>query len=156
MIRTYFLDSSALVKRYVNEKGSGWIKEITDPQTGNTIVISRITWVEVLSAFTRLQRENKIDPANVTRMIQTFRYDWDTGYKVIETGRGIIEKAGEYIRKHPLRAYDSVQFASAMTLYSFFLHTESGVFIFVSADDRLITAARQEGLPAENPNNYLY
>ncbi len=154
MIKTYFFDSSALVKRYINEKGSVRVREITAPETGNTVIISRITWVEVLSAFARLKRESKIDSAYVAAAVQMFRYDLDTFFKVIETGRIIIEKAGEYVQKHPLRAYDSVQLASAMVLYPFFLHINSEIFIFVSSDDRLTNAARKEGLVTENPNNY--
>lgn len=107
-----------------------------------------------MSAFTRLQRETKIDPTDIRLAIQMFRYDLDTYFKVVETSRTIIEKAGEYVQKHLLRAYDSVQFASAMTLYSFFLHIDPKIFTFVSADDRLINAAQKESLPIENPNNY--
>ncbi|MGE0083889.1 MAG: type II toxin-antitoxin system VapC family toxin [Desulfococcaceae bacterium] len=154
MIKTYFFDSSALVKRYVKEKGSLWIREITASYTGNIVVISRITWVEVLSAFARLQRESKIDSTDIAAAVQMFRYDLDTYFKVVETGRTVIEKAGEYVQKHPLRAYDSVQLASAMALYPFFLHIDPEIFTFVSADDRLTNAAAKEGLPIENPNNY--
>ena len=57
MVKAYFFDSSALVKRYVAEIGSTWIESLIDPQTGNRLIIARITWVEVLSALARLQRE---------------------------------------------------------------------------------------------------
>ncbi len=80
------------------------------------IILSRITWVEVLSAFSRLWREGKIDRNYITSAIQTFRYDLDTFFRVIETEKAIIVKAGEFVQKHPLRAYDSVQLASAMTV----------------------------------------
>ncbi|WP_201789158.1 type II toxin-antitoxin system VapC family toxin [Scytonema hofmannii] len=49
----YFLDSSALVKRYVPETGSAWIRAISDLNTGNSLIIARITWVEVRSAIAR-------------------------------------------------------------------------------------------------------
>jgi uncharacterized protein len=54
-VTTYFLDSSALAKRYLPEIGSPWIRQITDPANQNDLFIARITWVEVLSA--RRQRE---------------------------------------------------------------------------------------------------
>jgi len=57
VVNIYFLDSSALIKRYVVEIGSPWIKTLTDSQTGNSLLLVRITWVEVLSAFARRQRE---------------------------------------------------------------------------------------------------
>jgi uncharacterized protein len=154
VIKIYFFDSSALIKRYVNEKGSTRIREITASQAGNIVVLSRITWVEILSALARLQRESKIDTADIATVIKTFKFELDNYFKVVEAGRTIIEKAGEYVQKHPLRAYDSVQLASAMSIYPFFLHVNPKIFTFVSADDRLLNTAQKEGLPTENPNDY--
>lgn len=45
---TLFLDSSAVVKRYVSEKGSSWLLGVVDPTTGNKIYIARISAVEVV------------------------------------------------------------------------------------------------------------
>jgi hypothetical protein len=42
----YFLDASALVKRYSTETGSNWITQLTDPAAQNTILIAEITVVE--------------------------------------------------------------------------------------------------------------
>ena len=47
----YFLDSSALVKRYLTETGSDWVRALADPGTGNTIVVAGITRVEVAAAL---------------------------------------------------------------------------------------------------------
>ena len=44
----YFVDSSALVKRYVNETGSVWLSGLVAPAAGNDIYIARITTVEVI------------------------------------------------------------------------------------------------------------
>ena len=76
----YFLDSSALVKRYVAEPGTAWIQALAVPSAHNTLLISRITWVEVLSALARRQREGRLPPASVTQAIQSFRYDLDMQY----------------------------------------------------------------------------
>ncbi|WP_445241306.1 type II toxin-antitoxin system VapC family toxin [Microcoleus vaginatus] len=51
MVNAYFLDTSALVKRYVPEIGSEWILSITDPARDNDLAISQITWVEVTQRF---------------------------------------------------------------------------------------------------------
>lgn len=57
MAETYFADGSALVKRYVREIGCRWFLSVADAQTGNTIIISRLSVTEVLSAFNRRKRE---------------------------------------------------------------------------------------------------
>jgi hypothetical protein len=39
----YFLDSSALIKRYVAETGTNWVRSIILPGSGNIIVVAHIT-----------------------------------------------------------------------------------------------------------------
>jgi predicted nucleic acid-binding protein len=38
-----FLDTSALVKRHVNEVGTAWVRSLTRPKTAHTFYIARIT-----------------------------------------------------------------------------------------------------------------
>ena len=46
MVSGYFLDSSALVKRYVAETGTAWVQSIPTPHTRNKLIIACITWVD--------------------------------------------------------------------------------------------------------------
>lgn len=52
----YFFDSSALVKRYVQETGSAWVIGLTDKQAQNPIYIAGITVVEITAAMARRVR----------------------------------------------------------------------------------------------------
>ncbi len=151
MVNICFLDTSAVVKRYIDEVGSAWIHGIT---ASEMITVSRITWVEVLSAFSRLKREGKTDPGDILTAIRIFQYDWETLYRIVEIDLNVIEKAGQLVQKHPLRAYDSIQLASALGLHLFFSQADPKIFTFVSADNRLINAARDEGMSTDNPNNH--
>jgi len=152
MVNICFVDTSALVKRYVTEIGSNWMKMLTDPTSENKIILSRITWVELISAFARLQREGKVNPDDVNTNIQALRYDWETQYQIVEVDKELIETAGDLVQKHPLRAYDSIQLASALKLFPVFEKTTPNAFTFISADDRLLTVAKAEGLRIDNPN----
>lgn len=154
MVNIYFVDTSALVKRYVTEIGSDWMKAVTDPESDNKIILSRITWVELISALARLQREGKVDPKDVSTTIQAFRYDWETQYQLVEVDKELIEAAGELVQKHPLRAYDSIQLASALKFFPVFEKTTPNAFSFISADDRLLNVAKAEGLRIDNPNRH--
>jgi predicted nucleic acid-binding protein len=49
----YFVDSSALVKRYVRETGTAWVRGITRRRSSTDIIITLITAVEVTSAIAR-------------------------------------------------------------------------------------------------------
>ena len=59
---TYFFDSSALVKYYVNEVGSAWVESLIDAQPPNEIVIAQITGVEVIAALSRRVRMGWLPP----------------------------------------------------------------------------------------------
>ncbi len=154
MVNIYFLDSSALIKRYVVEIGSPWIKTLTDSQTGNSLLVVRITWVEVLSAFARRQREGGITAAEVAALIAKFRSEFNSRYRVIEVDLALVERAGELIVQYPLRAYDAVQLAAALRVESVLTSMPETRLIFVSADNRLLDIAQSAGLATDNPNNY--
>ena len=150
----YFLDSSALVKRYVTEIGSTWIRALTAPDARNPLIIARITWVEVLRTLARRQREGSLTSDDVAQAIQAFRYDMNTQYRVSELDPSLAEAAGELVTQHPLRAYDAVQLASALRVQSDLVRTETPALTFLTADDRLVAVAQAEGLLTDNPNHH--
>ncbi len=46
----YFFDSSAIVKRYVRETGTAWVRRMTRHGRPDRIYLARITAVETASA----------------------------------------------------------------------------------------------------------
>ena len=154
MVNAYFLDSSALVKRYVPETGSAWIQAIVDAATGNLLIIARITWVEVLSALARRQRDGSLSAPDVDLIIQRFRFDLNNQYQVVELDRALAESAGQLVNQYPLRAYDAIQLASVLRIQPTFATATSTSLVFLTADDRLLTIAQTAGLLTDNPNNH--
>ncbi|MEG4623641.1 type II toxin-antitoxin system VapC family toxin [Microcoleus sp. w1-18aA5] len=154
MVNAYFLDTSALVKRYVPEKGSEWILSITDPATDNHLAISQITWVEVHSAFARRLRDRSLSAERFDLIVQKVREDFENEYRVIDVDQTLIETATELVMQHPLRAYDAVQLAAALRVQYILTSIPENQLIFVSADNRLLEIARSAGLAIDNPNNY--
>ncbi|MEG3835196.1 MULTISPECIES: type II toxin-antitoxin system VapC family toxin [unclassified Microcoleus] len=154
MVNAYFLDTSALVKRYVPEKGSEWILSITDPATDNHLAISQITWVEVHSAFARRLRDRSLSAERFDLIVQKVREDFENEYRVIDVDQTLIETATELVMQHPLRAYDAVQLAAALRVQYILTSIPETQLIFVSADNRLLDIARSAGLATDNPNNY--
>lgn len=148
----YFLDSSALVKRYVTEPGSAWIRRITAPAARNHIIIARVTWVEMLSALVRRRREGSLSSTDVSQVIRNLRHDFDTQYQVAEVNRQLVEKAGDLVLSHPLRAYDAIQLAAAIQIHEALTEAGAAPLVFASADDRLVATAQAEDLTVENPN----
>ena len=154
MVNTYFLDTSALVKRYVPETGSNWIQWITDVAANNDLTISEITWVELHSALSRRQREGSMSAGELDIILQKFRNEFETNYRIIEVDQALIESAGQLVVQYPLRAYDAVQLASGLYVKTLLMSVPETQLVFVSADNRLLNIAHSEGLAIDNPNNY--
>ncbi len=47
----YFLDSSAIVKRYFQEPGHEWIETLHDPAQGHGLYIAQAALVEVVASI---------------------------------------------------------------------------------------------------------
>lgn len=56
----YFIDSSALVKRYVSETGSVWVLGLFNPTLNHEVFVAAITGVEIVAAITRRARGGSI------------------------------------------------------------------------------------------------
>jgi uncharacterized protein len=153
MVNHYFLDTSALAKRYIPEIGTPWINRITTPSKNNILLLlSQLTWVELQSAISRRQRENTLTLEESQILRTRFQSHWNTDYHIITVDQTLLNLATELIKKHPLRAYDAVQLASALIIQPSLSNPATTPFTFVSADDRLLTIAQLEGLTTLNPN----
>ena len=111
--------------------------------------------MEVHSAFARRLRDGSLSAQRFDLIAQKVREDFENEYRVIDVDQNLIETATELVMQHPLRAYDSVQLASALRFQSTTLLSQPETrLIFVSADNRLLDIAQSAGLAIENPNNY--
>jgi uncharacterized protein len=150
----YFLDSSALVKRYVRETGSAWVQAITNAVAGNDIFIVRLTFVEITSAITRRGRSGTIPPGDVTTILGQFRREAIRGFVVMDVTPALLDDGMRLAETYALRAYDAVQLAAGRDLQQQTLLAGRGSIIFASADLELNRAATAEGMIVDDPNNH--
>src|SRR5215212_5226909 len=150
----YYLDSSALVKRYANETGSLWVRSLTDPQAGHDFFTAHITGIEVVAAVARKIRTHEIALHEATAVISTFKSHFTTQYQVVLLTTAIVDHAMALAEQHTLRGYDATQLASALAVHTEL--TASGVsdLVFISADAALNTVAQTEQLVVQNPNDH--
>lgn len=153
---TYFLDTSALVKRQVPEAGHAWVRALCDRRSGHTIVIAAAALVEVVASLSRMPRETppRLSVASRDRLIARFQQHVRRRYLVVELNRTVLLRAAALCRTHPLRAYDAVQLACALTRRDDDLAAGNPAPIFVCADANLLAIAQAEGFTVENPNTH--
>lgn len=146
----YYVDTSALAKRYVPEVGSQWVLSWILPSNNNVIVMAELASLEIFSLLNRRVRENTLSAANADVLKSNFLLHVEHQYSVIPLTSTILIEARELIDSHPLRTLDALQLACA-------LHAASilGVSMtFISADDDLLEAAHAEGFVTDNPNHH--
>lgn len=153
-----FMDTSALMKRYLAEKGDVWVRTQCHANADHTIVISRATSVEAVATLCRKARE--INPAHrITlderdQQIKIFRQDLRLEYSIVEVTPMLYKRAGDLCRTRQLRACDAIQLACALKAHKKLAAISRTPFVFVSADDKLLDIARAKGFAVENPNHY--
>ncbi|WP_009630774.1 type II toxin-antitoxin system VapC family toxin [Synechocystis sp. PCC 7509] len=150
----YFIDSSALVKRYISEIGSVWVLELFDPAFGNEVFIAAVSGVEIIAAIARRSRGGSISATDATKVFNQLKSDLQTEYQIIEITESIINDGMTLAQKHGLRGYDAIQLAAGCALNMLCITYNAAPIIFVSADKELNIAASIEGLVVENPNNH--
>ena len=108
--------------------------------------------VEIYSALARRRREGIVSAADCLIAAQAFTAHSVTDYEFIELDMNTVSLARDLLERHPPRAYDSVQLASAFAANRILLAASLSALVFVSADDRLNMVAVAEGLMVDNPN----
>ena len=148
----YFFDSSALVKRYVQETGTAWVLRVTDPAAGHSIYVARITSVKVVSALTRQARSGALSPTATATALGAFRHDFTHQYHTVDITPTLLDRAMNMAETHALRGYDAVQCAGALIVHMHRHVLGMPPLTLVSADTTLNTAAAAEGLLVDDPN----
>jgi predicted nucleic acid-binding protein len=151
-VSRYYLDTSALVKRYVDEAGSDWLRTLTALDQNALLFISRMTIVEVISAFARRLRDGSLTREEFAAARDALQGDCLDEYRVMPPTLDIVNLACALLERHPLRAYDAIHLATALDAQQFLLSHSDLSVTFLSADDRLNRAAAAEGLAVDNPN----
>lgn len=149
-----FLDTSALVKRYVHETGSSWLRALTDPTAGNPCWLATLTRVELAAALYRRVRMGTLTSVQAARALRVFRGDLRTHFQRGVLNATVLNRAMQLVRTYPLRAYDALQLASVLYLHRQRIALGQLPLILLSADQDLNRAAIAEGLLVDDPNQH--
>lgn len=152
--RTFYLDASALVKRYLAETGSTWVESLCADEANNAIAIAHFGLVETAAAFAAKQRGQFITVSEYETALDDLLRDAGERYRLIAVGSAVIDNAIQLTRRQKLRGYDAIHLACALALNKPLLDHDLPPLTFVAADDNLLAAARLEGLGTENPNDH--
>ena len=131
-----YFDTSALVKRYVRERGSAQVVSLL---RRHDLLSSAITPVEVLSAVWRRKRAGDLSEENFSATlsrVQSERIRWE----LVEVCGTVLSRAEEIVQGTvPMRTLDAIHVASLITFQS-----AAGIRVpFITGDGRQRDAAEQ-------------
>jgi predicted nucleic acid-binding protein len=151
-----FLDTNSLIKLYVPEKGSNWLKNFV---TGKQIVISEITLFESLTVVRRLYVEGKFTLTQAEALFSLIYQDRLNHTVILVGGEAQINDLSNIVfglaTNLRLRALDSLQLIAAEiardTVNSL---NPPEALTFVSSDVQLLRVAQARGFVTDNPDNH--
>ena len=134
-----YLDTSALVKLYVQERGSAQVR--AQVNKADVIATSVVAYAEARAAFARLRRERPASGKRHREWVGQLDRDWDR-YVLVELTAAVVRSAGDRAEQHSLRGFDAIHLASALWLKS--AHADD--LTFAAFDRRLTAGAKAAGL----------
>ena len=140
-MNNYFIDTSALFKRYIPEQGTGQLDDIF--KQGGMLYISDITIIEVISNLKRKNEITKELDNSVYKKIKSEFFNDIAQGKIKTSGvlSATIIEAVDLLDKNYLTPIDSIQLATALQL-----NVDKGNTIFVCSDKKLGRLADKYGL----------
>ena len=134
-----YLDTSALVKRFVDEVGSPLVFTLIGER--GPVATSKVAYAELFAALARRKREGHLSQRQYAVACGQFETEW-RAYLRVDVTDEVLVRARDLTRKHPLRGFDAIHVASALELKM----ALSEEVTFSGADQRQLDAAAAEGL----------
>lgn len=143
----YYLDTSAILKRYRTEKGT----EVVEALYGLPdvfLVTSHFACLEVEAVSAKLLKGKSLTEEAYDALLNAFAADLgDPLYAVPLTSR-IVNEAIEAARQYAVRAPDAIHIASGLAVQSV---SGGDDFFFVSSDKEQLSAASSAGMQTLDP-----
>ena len=138
-----YFDTSALIKRYVDEEGRRGVLQLLRQ---HQCVTSQLLSVELRSALRRRVADGSLDARRVPEILKRFAADREF-WALVEVTSEVLQAAERLVAAHPLRTLDAIHVASAELFAD---RLASSELTFVSADARQTAVAAAIGMATED------
>lgn len=155
-----YVDSSALIKGYVEEKGSNElrIKVRKATEAKDPVLTSLFSYAEIHAVLGRKLRQRQLLPADYHWAVTRFESDWRTYFVIVELSQRVLDFVPDLVKrdKYPLKGSDAVQLASALWVDQAARRgkvqkSPKRAVVFVTSDGQLAAAADYEQFEVFNP-----
>ena len=150
----YFLDASALVKAYVEERGSAHVRSLL---AMSPAITSELTIAEIASALGRRMIDGALTVSRRDELFRAFMRE-ALDFRLVAVSQDVLARAADMLLKgvpgYVLRTSDAIHLATAE--YSFILAgaTGSDGGGVVASDQRMLRVAMARGLSTDDPESF--
>lgn len=152
MPRHFFLDASALAKRYAPEAGTPVINHLLAQLPLNRMLVFNVGVAEIVSILVRKRNAGQLPPVAFSQALIDFRAEIVNQSRVrkIAADTDLVMAALPLINQHSINATDAILLRSALDLAAHY-RINGDDLVLVASDQRLLRAAIAEGLLVFNP-----
>src|SRR6266849_4350253 len=151
---SFWLDGSALAKRFVPETGSALVDFVLENVGEPRIYILNIGYAEVVSVLVRKKNAGALSAAQFAQALLNLDQEiiQSLGKHVLSFDNAVTADALALIVKHSINSTDAILLQVAMDVAQ---HLRGGGddLALVSSDQRLLRAAQAEGMITFNPES---
>ena len=108
-----YLDTSALVKIYIDEDGSAMVSDLVDKSS--IISTSVVAYAEARAVFKRIKNEGLLKENHYSRLVANFKQDWPNILS-IKVSQPVISAVDIFADLYSLRGFDLIHLASTAAL----------------------------------------
>ena len=143
----YYLDASAWVKRYYQERGLAWVQHVFAHH--RLVASASLGVIEVTATLARKAKGREIDPSMLEDKLRELDEDW-TRFIQVHMTMEVVDMARQVAQAMALRGADAIHLASALLLRQH-LEDETTQLTFVASDRELKNAAEASHLTLIDP-----
>ena len=147
----FYLDTSALVKRYRKERGTEVIVELLEnPGGDDRFYISFLSILELTSGVMRLVTGGELREGTAKEILARFRYDIREIFRVWPLDQDVVGRAVSVVEEHNLRSADAIHLATALSIHD---AAPAAQLLLVSSDRELLQATLHSSISSLDPQH---
>lgn len=148
----FFVDGSALAKRYVTEPGTALLDYLFDHVPPERLVVLNVGFAEVVSVLVRRKNAGILSSPSFAQTLLEIGREiiQSANLHKIEPTNALVIAALSHIQNHSVNSTDAIVLHAALGIART-IRTHGDDLVLAASDQRLLRAAQAEGLLTFNP-----
>lgn len=151
----FYFDASALIKRYIEEKGSDRVDYLFANVPLKRLKCLTLGGAEVFWICVRKKNDGRITPQQFTQAVANLQLEViadESDFQTISIPDSLVWDSLDLVETYSLNSVDGIVLRSALDVAAELRETSNNL-VLVASDKRLLRAARAEGLLTFNPES---